>query len=1617
MTLRFLPFAAVFLALASLTACKQDQPVVAPGAVPLVQSTTPAFEAPKDFASFVGSGREIDSSSALVLSFSKPLDSTQTYDDLISVLAPDGKQVKGAWAIDDGGQELRFPFVAPNLSYQVKVAAGIKARDGETTVAPRELKIYSGNLAPVVGFASQGSVLASGLSDGLPIMTVNVDQVDVEFLRVRPEHLSKFFVNYADQTRRGYWELNQITELTEPAYRNRFAIDGLPNQRLVSNLPVGTIEQLKAPGVYFAVLQQAGRFASEMPSVHFFVSDLGLHLRVHKSSLWVTINSLQSAKPIGGVDVQLLDMTGRVLKQATTANDGSVKLDSAIRSDYVVVARLGDDATYLPLNRPALDLSEFSVAGGAQLDREVFIYSGRDLYRPGETLKVSALVRDFDGKAIADQPIFGSLELPNGRVFERFKLDPQARGYFEFNRLIPEDASTGRWTLRLKLDPSDQALSREFKFHVEDFLPERMKLEIKLAQAQIALPATLNADIAGAYLYGAPASGNRLRVRATLDPATYPLEALKGFWFGDAREDQAKAPIDLIDEELGADGKLQRALDVFAKQPLNTPTAITLTAELFESGGRPVVRSVKALAWPKAALIGIKPSFADDEAPRGADVSFELVRSDLSARRLAASKVTVQLIRERVDYNWVYSAQTGWQADEIRQDELQFEKTLDIAADSSATLKATLDYGSYRLEAIDPSSGLKSRYSFNAGWGFDSLTLDAPPDKVKLNLDKAAYKVGDKLTVTLTSPHAGRGYLLVESDELLSTQAIDVGTDPKAFEISVDERFVRHDIYVTALVLRPGESAERRTPKRALGVIHVPLDRLDRTIAVKLEAPKTMRPLSELKIKVSAPALAGTSAQLTLSAVDEGIINITRYPLPDAGLAFFAQRRMGVDARDIYGRVIENLEGAIAKLKYGGDGALAGMPQARRPTAKVLTVDLFSGVLALDAQGSALVTLKVPDFNGSLRLAALVFADDRFGRAEAFTQVRAPLVAEVSSPRVLAPGDEAMLTLDLKNFSGAAGSFEVRLQTSEQIRIDSPLAPIELADKGSTTLSLPLTALTSFGVGKIQLTIKGAGIELNREFEIPVRPAYPGERRVSRTTLAPNESFRLDSSAASGWLPRSASARLAVSTQPPLGTANAAKSLLSYPYACLEQTASLAVPLIAYSEAELRQIDPANPERERIASLNLAFSRLASMQMESGDFALWPASQEPTTILTPFIADVLLDAKSASLPYPDATLERALKRLLDTLNQGGNYYWDLAQSEHLRVSNAAYAAYVLSRVNQAPLGALRNLNDSEMDKVLTALPWIYLGSALIQAGDPERGNAAIERALKFPTAQPRPDDLFDFSSDLRDQAEILRVLVGLKRMPEVNARLSALSGAVGNQAYFSTAEHSALLRLSRALSTETKGQAFTLDVNRGGDRVTFSGSDVINLGADPDLLALGLTVTPSGAQRFFVSSDVTGFPMSAPAALDNGIQITRRWFTLDGKPFVGSSVKQGESYVVYLRVESAVALQQALVTDLSPAGLEVENLNLSDSQLLAQVEIEGINLASRLDTSTLDHEEFRDDRYVAALRINADTPAHLFYLIRAVSPGSFVVPPAQVEDMYRPELRSLSDASARIRVE
>ncbi|PRH81360.1 alpha-2-macroglobulin family protein [Arenimonas caeni] len=1609
-----------FALLLVLAACQQEG-----GRVPELQGATPVDARPalEGFAlESAGHGRH-DGQTAIELRFTRPLAAGQDFDALIAVTGPEEAVVKGSWVLDDSARVLHFPYVEASRKYLVTVAAGLAAADGSTLGSEQRRELDTAPVEPAVGFASQGSVLPARDTRGLPVVSVNVPEVDVEFLRVRDAEVANFFVSYQRGGRRGGWELAEsrwrgrvaLTRVADPVYLNRFVLGGGPNERRLSYLPVQNIAELQQPGVYFALMRRVGAYEEDYDTAIFFVSDLGLHVRAYEGQVFVHAASLKTGQGAGDVSIEVLDRGGEAVARAGTDASGNALVAYKLDAGHVLVARKGNDVSVLPFNQPALDLSEFAVAGRAQAWFDVFAWSGRDLYRPGETLQVSALMRDHDGRAVKPQPLYLGLRQPDGKLYLETRLEPGEGGYYQWRQALPPEAPTGRWQVEFRTAPGAKDVVQGLALRIEEFLPERMKLALESRQPVLAPGEALALEVEAAYLYGAPAEGNRFTAKLALVPDLNPVQALPDHQFGDPTITLPREPRDVVDESLDAQGRFATdlALPEEVASP-SAPVAVLVTGSVFESGGRPVTRSLRRSVWPAPVLVGVRPLFDPKEgAPANGNAGFELLRSDI-AGKLASGTLEVSLVREIRDYHWRQD-DGGWAFDFTARYETVETREVAARAEGGTRIDFPVQWGEYRLEVRDPATGLLTRLPFVAGWSWDNQNrgLDARPDKVKLALDKTGYRAGDTLVVTVTPSQPGPGILVVESDKLLHVQPLEARAGA-SYELKVTEDWERHDVYLTALVLRGGSALEKVTPARAVGVAHVPMARGDRRVEVTIEAPAQAEPERELPVVVSAPALAGQTAWATISAVDVGILNITRFPVPDAAAHFFAQRRLGVDAYDLYGRVIESFEGESARLRFGGDMALAALPQARRPTARVKTVDLFSGPVALDAQGRATVSLPVPDFNGTLRVSALVFGETSYGQASAESVLRAPVLAELSAPRVLAPGDRSTVTIDLQNFTGEAGEFRVVLDTEGPLAVGNGRRTVTLAAEGKSTLSFPLTATDGVATGVLRLSVEGNGRSVNRAFDLPVRAAWGGVARSNAYSVEPGATLSLGPNLAEGLLPATVSARLSLGVQPPVPFARALRELLDYPYGCVEQTTSRGyAALLLDQDHAARMGFPGLSADERRRRLEAAFSRLAALQLENGHFSMW-GGRDTAAVLTPTIAEFLLAAREAGFAVPEAMLQKTLERLNEDLLTGGLPFYSYDQSEHLRFAYQAYAGYVLARLNRAPLGTLRALHDNQRGKSLTGLPLVHLGLALQLQGDSARGDKAVAEGLAKVSKRPRW--LGDYGSDLRDEAMVLALLrENGHAAAGQDDRLLALSRDLQSRgreryAWYSTQEQVALARLGRSLLLDAE-RTFAGTISVGGEAQALqpdrSASRTLGYGD----LAAGVRFAADSQAPVFAIVDVAGIPRTAPAFDDSSISIVRSWHTPDGKPWKPGPLREGEVLVAALRIEAREAMPDALVVDHLPAGLEIENLNLADPDQWAGVVINGVTVSERDYAAQLLHEEFRDDRYVAALQLERGQAAHLFYLVRAVTPGTYVVPPPQAEDMYRPELRGVGRAA------
>lgn len=1632
--------------------------------------------APQPFALLDCRPRTFDGSPAIAVAFTRPLARAQDWARLVSATEGDGasaRPVEARWVLGANPRVLYLPFVAPERTFRVQVGAAIASADGATLATAQTCSATSEAMPPAFHFASRGVVLPAGRNGGLPVVTVNTPEVDVQFLRVRPQSLAAFLERVGgrratgtdpadtdpsdvdpDPSSRlrgtvGVDQLESLRELADSVHLGRFATDPRPDRRNVSFLPIESIKELREPGVYVAVMNPPGRFAWDWQVTWFHVTDIGLHVRRHAAQTDVYATSLEHGTAMRGIEVSLIDASGRAIAQAHTDADGRAVFAGASDAARAVLARRSGELSLVALRDPALDLSEFDVTGHPSRNQKLFVYAGRDLYRPGESFDVSVLARDADGRPLpapaagGAPPLTLTLKKPSGDVAgtRLVRAHATGTGYYRQAVEIPADAPTGRWTLELRTDPGARQPTASWPFQVEEFLPERMSLRLAADEAPMRGDAPLQVKVQGDYLYGAPAAGNRLLGSVAVERHRQPLpQAWPGFVFGDLDDDASRKRQDLPETQLDDAGAAQVEVpaDVAERRSV---MRLRASFSLLESGGRPVVRSVERAWWPAPAMIGVRPLFDRDVTRESSPASFELVRSDPDGRFVPAKSVSLRLVREDRRWYWRFDEGRGWNGGYTVEEELVEARTLALAERTTVSLPVT--WGRYRLEVHDPDTGLSMRHRFFAGWGAqDADDIGQRPDRVQLRLEGAPFRAGDRARLTIVPPHDGEALVTVEGDRVLLHRRVKVRASGTSIEIPIDAAWNRHDLYVGVVAFRPGSAGDRVTPARAIGLVHLPLARDERRMQVAIAAPARVQPERTVPVTLKLTDGAGRpvtdGATVTLSAVDVGILNVTRHATPDPFDFFFGRHRFGADLLDLYGRLIERMEGTRAKQRFGGDAAMRDTQSLPR---RVRLVDLFSGPVAVNADGEATVPLALPDFNGTLRLMAVAHTADRYASAQAEMVVAAPIVAELSMPRFVSPGDSATIALDVTNLSGAPQTVAVAVQAGAPLRMTGTPAPVKLADRQRTVLRFTAEATDAIGLAPVRVTVTAGALKLVREAVLQVQPATPAVREVRRLRLEPGAVAKLDATLADGLWPAATTVGLTVSNRPPIDLRDAVQGLLGYPYGCLEQTTSSAYPLLLIDDAAAAALGlKPLPREERERRLAAAFTRIAGLQQPQGGFGLWSSGQPTEAWLTAYVAGFLQDARAAGFAVPETLATRTQAAVLEQLQRGlalqsrapreprrdaQGRFADAREAEatriaHQRFAEAAHAGYVLAREQRAPLATLRTLHDQWRDGARSPLPLVHLALALRLMGDEPRAVAALDDAmtraygLNPAAAAGWGDWLGDYGSSIRDPALAYALMMRHRvEHPRRELLLQAAGDASAQRRWLSTQERVALVSAARAAGGD--GAPWRATLQAGGERIALGSAANEQRTFDAAALRRGLSVSNDGDAPLFVEMAVSGYPTRAPASRSDLIAIERSWWTADGSAAAGRRLETGALLVVRLRVQAAQRVRDGLVVDRIPAGVEVENRNLSQGPAAGDFKVDGVNVAEAMGDGRIRHVEYRDDRFVAAAELDG-RPLDLFYLVRVVTPGRFVVPAPFAEDMYRPEIRGVGRAEPDLTV-
>jgi alpha-2-macroglobulin len=1536
----------------------------------------------------------------ICIEFSDPLPDAKT--DLSAYVVVDGApQV----AVETEQSQICLTGVEHGKRYSIKLRAGLPSADGESLRSDVDLNLYVPDRKPFVGFANNAYVLPAGLGGGLPISSVNAKSADLVIYRIGDRSIAATIRNdiFAG-TLDGSTAENIANQYGEKSWEGQVDLaQGKPNEESVTAIPIADVLPKLQPGAYVVTAKVTSAAQADywdpIATQWFIVTDLGLTTVSGDDGVHGFVRSLTTAKPVAGAHVRLVARNNEILGEAVSDADGRADFAPGLargdggRAPLMLVAETdGGDYAFLDVSKAAFDLTDRGVDGRPSPGPlDLFATTERGVYRPGETVFLTALLRDAHAKAVAGLPLTMELERPDGVVAKRDVLkEGGAGGYFVALPLL-KDAMRGSWHVKLYADPKAQPLSN-VNFLVEDFEPDRLAFDVTAPEGPMKPGEETAVTIAAKYLYGATAPNLAIEGDAILRPKR-ALEAYPGYTFGRLDDD-----IQTDQQSLGTVGTTDEKGDATASVTLPEPQATTrpLEAEivlrLVDTNGRTVEHSFTRPVMAAGDRIGIKPRFdADAGLAQGSQASFDVIAVAPTGATVAKAGLDWTLSKVDTNYQWYRDGGT-WKWEAVTTTHKVASGTVDAVAGGPVTVAAGVQAGRYQLE-VDSSGDnpTSTSYEFYAGYYYPSVGSDTP-DKLKVALDKPSYRTGDTAHLRLDPQFAGTALVMVVADRIISMKAVDVAAGGATVDLPVTDDW-SPGAYITATLYRPASAAEKRMPARALGLAFAGVDPGNLKLDVGLEAPKETLPRQAFTTRIKLGNLAaGQKAYVAVAAVDLGILNLTSFKTPDPDGWYFGQRQLGVELRDLYGKLIDPTQGSPGAVRSGGDGG----PEARlgTPPATSVLVALDSGIVEVGADGMATVSFDMPDFNGTVRLMAMAWTGSAVGHASADVIVHDPVVVNLSPPRFLRLGDTSRLLVEINNVSGPAGTYKVKLDTGQGLSTDAADASVDLVAGGRKTLTPSLTG-AAIGDQKLTLTVTAPdGTAQVKELTLGVRAASIARTTSELIPLAPGASVTLDKSRFAELVPHSSSLTLAVGPIARLDVPALLAELDRYPYGCAEQVSSRALPLLYLNDvAKTLGMGTDDALKQRIKD---AIVNLVSKQTYSGGFGLWGPSDGGTDLwLDAYVTEFLLRAKKQGYDVPVEAMNMALDNL-------GNQVSSAADFDN-GGEDIAYALYDMARGGRAAIGDLRYYFEARLNNFGSPLAKAQLGAALALYGDRTRAATAFAAAIDGLKASDDPRHYrSDYGSRLRDAAGILALAAEFTPSGVDVAALASRLGDLRDLArYTSTQEDAWTLVAAAALAREAGNGSVTIDgaalagqVYRHFDQEHFDTAPVV--------------ITNSGNQATEAKVSVTGIPARPPAASSQGFTIKREYFLPDGSKFdpAADAVHQNDRFVVVLSMTATtLGSGQYVVADPLPAGFEIENPDLSQSG-----ETSGLSWL-KVDVPT--HVEARTDQYIAAFRYASDTPSFsTAYMVRATSPGTFVLPGATVEDMYRPDLRANTAAGA-----
>ena len=1480
--------------------------------------------------------------------------------------------------------------------YELVVREELVAINGSNLDSEYRETLRFDDLPSDLDFEHKGDFLSASGDHSITIETINISNISVKIDRAYRNNLFPLFSFFS-------YGRSISRRLGDQISNEIISIANNPNTLVRTSVDLDRFIVGSEPGLYRVALSSRDHYGTA--SRWLLITDLGIVAKSHGAGLLVWVCSFSSLDSVPSARVTLLSNQQQVLASGSTDaggmwNTGGLKEEFEDGHPYMLTVEKDGEYSFLLLDRHSISTASLDVSGSVvpRMGYQGFVYGERDIYRPGETWRGLAIVRDGQLRPPPAMPVLLRHRDPQGREAGIFRSDLDSDGLIEVELDLPTYLRTGRHALELVVAESVIA---SHSFHVEEFVPDRIKVEVSTESDDLHIGDVASFEVFGSYLFGAPANDLPVQSQVWLRPRVFAPADYPDFVFHNSSRKLDPFEILQDDGRLDDTGKRTSALNF--PSVLNVPSSleILITSRVQEAGGRGVTARKRVNVHPYSSYLGLRRTERGFAKP-GSEVRLEYLSVDPQGKPASSGRIRVEFVRDRWNTVRRENYSGGIRYESVAQPEIIKIETLSAGNTRGQFGVVPPTHGSYRVVVTDPDSGASSGVSFNASGSGYSPWAVKHPTRVELELDRTDYAIGASAEVQIRAPFAGKLWLTVERDRVYYSKIVDLPGNTATVTVPV-LRECRPNAYVTATLVRSAEAIPARGPGRAFGAVPIYVDHERNRLPLRIAAPDEARPRSPVAVEV----FTKPNAKVTVAAVDEGILQLIDQKVADPFAFFYRQRALQVRSHDIFSYLMPESSPVAGKSAVGGGrrSPLDLMSQAIRTEGirRSTPVSFWSGILRADASGRVIAKFDVPEFHGALRIMAVAHLDDEFGAAQDFTRVRSPLLLLPTVPRFLSFDETLEIPVTVRNETGKAGDFRLSLNATGPLQIESEsVMPLNVEDGSQETVYFGVKSGQQSGSIGLEFEVAGNGERTSASSAFPLRPDLP-DRTVESTGSIEVPSMVLESRFKGAFRVGSANRQLRISPLPMLRFSGQLRDLLRYPYGCLEQTTSRAFPLV-YFGSLARELDPDHfKERESSEFVRAGVKRISGMQLHSGGFGLWPSSESVHPWGTIYATHFLVEARRAGHFVENSLYDAAINYL------AGRSRSKVTDSGE-KIERLVYTLYVLTRAGQPELGTM----DVVRDQLLSTLR--PEGAALLAASYAAAGRKDF---LDEMVADLEDVDGIDrqmgrnLNSTVRNRSILLLALLDASPLhPKIPDLVQKLAEDAENSSWWSTQESGfAFLALGQFFQRQGESPAYSGRVY-AGDRqlgVFTKRSRVFpNLPSDSSIrIEMDPGYRPGSA---FYSLTERGTPTDrAFGTRQDGLEVERRFLTRDGEPADLTGLQQGDLVLVETRARSLRdGVENVVVQNLLPSGLDIENPRLKTTETLDWME------DSEEDSV---HSDFRDDRVLVFTDLPARKWVTMYSTLRAVTPGTFRLPPVQVEAMYDHAIGATGErGTIRIRV-